>query len=55
VINSRRKRGVSHVTCIGEQRSACRVFAGKPEGKRLLEWPRQRWEDNIKMDIKEIG
>jgi hypothetical protein len=37
MINSRRKRGMSHVAHIGEQRSACRVLTGKPEGKILLE------------------
>ena len=32
-----------------------RVLVGKPEGKRLLERPRHRWEDNIKMDLQEVG
>ena len=32
-----------------------RVLVGKPEGKRPLGRPRRRWEDNIKMDIKEVG
>jgi hypothetical protein len=32
-----------------------RVLVGKPEGKRPLGRPRRRWEDNIKMDIKEFG
>jgi hypothetical protein len=30
-------------------------FVGKPEGKRLLRRPRRRWEDNIRMDLREIG
>jgi CRISPR/Cas system-associated protein Cas7 (RAMP superfamily) len=33
----------------------CRVFVGKPEGKRLLGRPGCRWEDNIKMDLQEVG
>jgi hypothetical protein len=32
-----------------------RVLVGKPEGKRPLERPRPRWEDNIKMDLQEVG
>jgi hypothetical protein len=32
-----------------------RVLVGKPEGKRPLERPRRRWEDNIKMDLQEVG
>jgi hypothetical protein len=32
-----------------------RVLVGKPEGKRPLERPRLRWEDNIKMDLQEVG
>jgi hypothetical protein len=38
-----------------EKRNACRVLMGKPEGKRPLARSRRRWEDNIKMDFKEIG
>ena len=33
----------------------CRVLVGKPEGKRPLGRPRRRWEDNIKMDLQEMG
>jgi hypothetical protein len=36
-------------------RGVCRVLVGKPEGRRLLERPRYRWEDNIKMDFQEVG
>ena len=36
-------------------RNAYRVLVGKPEGKRLLGRPRRRWEDNIKMDFREVG
>jgi hypothetical protein len=39
----------------GEKRSAYRIFVGKPEGKRPLERPRRRWEDNIKINLREIG
>jgi hypothetical protein len=39
----------------GERRSVDRVSVGRPEGKRPLGRPRHRWEDNIKMDLREIG
>ena len=37
-----------------QSRHAYRVLVGKPEGKRLLGRPRRRWEDNIKMDLREV-
>ena len=37
------------------RRGVCRVLVGKPEGKRLLGRPRRRREDNIKMDLEEVG
>ena len=40
---------------MGERRGVCRVLVGKPEGKRPLGRPRRRWEDNIKMDLQEVG
>ena len=40
---------------MGEGRGVRRVLVGKPEGKRLLGRPRRRWEDNIKMDLQEVG
>jgi hypothetical protein len=40
---------------MGENRGVYRVLVGKPEGKRLLGRPRHRWEDNIKMDLQEVG
>jgi hypothetical protein len=40
---------------MGEGRCAYRVLVGKPEGRRPLARPRLRWEDNIKMDLKEVG
>ena len=39
----------------GEDRVVHRVLVGKPEGKRPLGRPRRRWEDNIKMDLQEVG
>ena len=41
--------------CMEEDRGAHRVLVGKPEGKRPLGRPRCRWEDNIKMDLQEVG
>jgi hypothetical protein len=40
---------------MGEKRNAYRTLVGKPEGKRPLGRPRCRWDDNIKMDLREIG
>ena len=40
---------------MGERRGVYRVLVGKPQGKRPLGRPRRRWEDNIKMDLQEIG
>jgi hypothetical protein len=40
---------------MGEGRNLYRALVGKPEGKRLLGRPRPRWEDGIKMDLREIG
>jgi hypothetical protein len=40
---------------LGEKRSAYRVLVGKPEGKRPLGRPRRRWEDNIRIDFRELG
>jgi hypothetical protein len=39
----------------GEGKGVYRVLVGKPEGKRTLERPRRIWEDNIKMDLQEVG
>jgi hypothetical protein len=54
-IKSRRMRWAGHVTRMGEGRNVYRVLVGKPEGKRPLGRPRRRWEDGIKMDLREIG
>jgi len=40
---------------MGEMRGVYRVLAGKPEEKRPVLRPRRRWEDNIKMDLQEVG
>jgi hypothetical protein len=55
VIKSRRMRWAGHVALMGEGRGVYRVLVGKPEGKRPLGRPRRRWEDNINMDLREIG
>jgi hypothetical protein len=54
-IKSRRMRWAGHVARMGEGRKVYRVLVGKPEGKRQLGRPRRRWEDGIKMDLREIG
>jgi len=43
------------IIIIGEGRGVHRVLVGKPEGKRPLGRPRRGWEDNIKMDLQEVG
>jgi len=48
-------RWAGHVVHMGERKGAYRVLVGKPEGKRLLGRPKSRWEDNIKMDLQEVG
>ena len=55
VVKSRRMRWAGHVAHMGEDRGVHRVLVGKPEGKRPLGRPRRRWEDNIKMDLQEVG
>ncbi|KAJ4433494.1 hypothetical protein ANN_15798 [Periplaneta americana] len=54
-IKSRRLRWAEHVARMCESRNAYRVLVGRPEGKRPLGRPRRRWEDNIKMDLREMG
>ena len=48
-------RWEEHVARMVEGRGVYRIFVGKPEGRRPLERPRHRWEDNIKMDLQEVG
>jgi hypothetical protein len=55
VIKSRRMRWAGHVACMGEGRGAYKILVGRPEGRRPLGRPRRRWEDNIKMDLQEVG
>jgi len=55
VVKSRRMRWAGHVARMGEGRGVHRVPVGKPEGKRPMGRPRRRWEDNIKMDLREVG
>jgi len=54
VIKSRRMTRAWHVARMGERRGVYRVLVGKTKGKRPLGRPRRRWEDNIKMDLKEL-
>jgi hypothetical protein len=54
-IKLRRMRWAGHVACMGEGRNVYRVLVGRAEGKRPRERPRRRWEDGIKMDLREIG
>jgi hypothetical protein len=54
VIKSRRIRWAEHVARMEEGRGVYRVLVGRPEGKRPLRRSRHRWEDNIKLDIREI-
>jgi hypothetical protein len=55
VIKSRSMRWAEHVACMGKERSVYRILVGRTEGKRPLGRPRRRWEDNIKMDLREMG
>jgi hypothetical protein len=55
VIESRRLRGVGHVVRMGEERSGYKFLVGRPKEKRPLGRLRRRWEDNIKLELREIG
>ena len=55
VVKSRRMRWAGYVAHMGEGRGLHRVLVRKPEGKRPLARPRRRWEDNIKMNLQEVG
>jgi hypothetical protein len=54
-IKSRRMRWAGHVARMGEEMNVYRVLMGKSQGKRPLERPRRRWEDGIRMDLRETG
>jgi hypothetical protein len=55
VVKSRRLRWAGHVARMGKDKGVHRVLMGKPELKRPLGRPRRRWEDNIKMDLLDVG
>jgi hypothetical protein len=55
VIKSRRMRWAGRVQRMAEGRGAYRILMGRPEGRRPLGRPRRRWEDNIKMDLQDVG
>jgi hypothetical protein len=55
VMKSRRLRWAGHVARMGERRGAYRALVGRPDGRRPLGRPRRTWEDNIKMDLREVG
>jgi len=55
MIKSRRMKWAGHVARMEESRGVYRVLVWNPEGKRPLGRPRRRWEDNINMDIQEVG
>jgi hypothetical protein len=55
VVKSRKMRWAGHVARMGEGRGVYRVLVGRPEEKRPLGRPRRRWEDNIRMDLRETG
>ena len=54
VIKSRRLRWAGHVARMEEGRSALKILTGIPRGKRTLGRPRRRWEDNIRMALKNV-
>ena len=53
-LKSRRLRSAGHVVRMEQSTNVYRILVGKLEGKRPLGWPRRRWEDNIKMDLREV-
>ena len=55
MIKSRRMRWAGHVERMGERRGVYKILVGKPEERRPLGRPRRRWDDNIKMDLQEVG
>jgi hypothetical protein len=55
VVKSRRMRWAGHVARRAEEKGVHRVLVEKPEGKKPLGRPTRRWEDNIRMDLQEVG
>jgi hypothetical protein len=54
-VKSRRMRWAGHVARMGEERKLYKASVGKPEGRRPLGRPRRRWENGVRMDLREIG
>ena len=54
-LKSRRLRWAGHIARMEQSRNTYRVLVGKLEGKRPLGRPSRRWEDNIKIDLREVG
>ena len=54
-IKLRKTRLAGHVASIGERRGVYKLLVGTPEGKKPLGRPRRMWEDNIKMNLQEVG
>ena len=55
MIKSRILRWAGNIARMEEVRSAFKILTGKPTGKRPLGRPRRRWEDNIRIDLEEVG
>jgi hypothetical protein len=55
VIKLRCMKWAEHVVRMGQMRNVYNILVGKPERNRLLGRPRRKWEDNISMDLREIG
>jgi hypothetical protein len=55
IIKSRRMRWAGHVAGMREKRGVYRILVGRPEGKRPVGRHRHRWEDNIKMNLEDVG
>jgi hypothetical protein len=55
VTKSNRMRWAGHVARMGERKGVNRILVGKPDRNIPLGRPRRRWEDNIKMDLQEVG
>jgi hypothetical protein len=53
-MESTRLKGAGNVACMGNKRGAYRVLVRKTEGKRPLERPRRRWENNIKTNLQSV-
>jgi hypothetical protein len=54
-VKSRRMRWAGHVERMGEERKVYKVLVGKPDGRRPLGRPSGRWEDGVRMDLRDIG